>query len=127
VLARRHADGAEFRPAAGVQPNGVRVAPQSLLAAAQSQRLTLAEAASYLPTRGRKMTAAKVSVSIDQDDLRWLRRQAQRKRKSLSAVLTETVRQARRERALDDVLRWLDVPPLALERLEELRGQWDAD
>jgi ubiquinone biosynthesis protein UbiJ len=69
----------------------------------------------------------KVSVSIDEKDLRWLRRQAKRRRKSLSSVLTESVQQARRERALDEVLRWLEAPKLTLERLDEFRREWGAD
>lgn len=72
------------------------------------------------------MSAVKVSVSLDEDDLAWLRRQAKRRRKSLSAVLSESVRQARRERALDEVLRWLDAPKLTLEQLEEFQRQWQA-
>jgi len=47
--------------------------------------------------------------------------------KSLSSVLTESVQQARREQALDEVLRWLDAPKLTLEELGELRRQWGAD
>ena len=50
------------------------------------------------------MSAVKVSVSLDSEDLAWLRKQAKRRKKSLSAVLTESVRRARRERALDEVL-----------------------
>ena len=73
------------------------------------------------------MPAVKVSVSIDEKDLKWLQRQAKRRRKSLSSVLTESVQQARREQALDAVLRWLDAPKLTLEELGELRRQWGAD
>ena len=73
------------------------------------------------------MPVVKVSVSIDEKDLRWLRRQAKRRRKSLSSVLTESVQQARRERALDEVLRWLEAPKLTLERLDEIRREWGAD
>ena len=73
------------------------------------------------------MPAIKVSVSLDEKDLRWLRSQAKRRRKSLSSVLTESVQQARRERALDEVLLWLEAPKLTLEQLDELRRRWDAD
>jgi hypothetical protein len=73
------------------------------------------------------MPAIKVSVSLEEKDLQWLRRQAKRRRKSLSSVLTESVQQARRERALDDVLLWLEAPKLTLEQLGELRRQWGAD
>lgn len=72
------------------------------------------------------MSAKKVSVSLDEADLQWLRDQAEQRGKSLSAVLTEAVRQARRERALDEVLTWLDAPKLTLEQLEEYRREWDA-
>jgi len=73
------------------------------------------------------MPAVKVSVSLDERDLRWLRSQAKRRRKSLSSVLTESVQQARRERALDEVLLWLEAPKLTLEQLENLRKEWAAD
>jgi hypothetical protein len=73
------------------------------------------------------MAAVKVSVSIDEDDLAWLKRQAKRRGKSLSYVVTESVRQARRERALDEVLKWLDAPKLTLEQLESYRRQWAMD
>ena len=72
------------------------------------------------------MPAVKVSVSLDEKDLRWLRSQAKRRRKSLSSVLTESVQQARRERALDEVLLWLEAPKLTFEQLDELRRQWGA-
>jgi len=68
-----------------------------------------------------------VSVSIDEKDLQWLQRQAKRRRKSLSSLLTESVRQRRHEQALDDVLRWLNAPKLTLEELGGLRQQWGAD
>jgi hypothetical protein len=73
------------------------------------------------------MPAIKVSVSLDEKDLRWLRSQAKRRRKSLSSVLTESVQQARRDRALDEVLAWLEAPKLTLEQLDDLRRQWGAD
>jgi Arc/MetJ-type ribon-helix-helix transcriptional regulator len=73
------------------------------------------------------MAAVKVSVSLDESDLAWLRQQAKRRGKSLSAVVTESVRQARRERALDELLRWLDAPKLTLEQLEQYRKLWRVD
>jgi Arc/MetJ-type ribon-helix-helix transcriptional regulator len=73
------------------------------------------------------MATSKVSVSLDEKDLAWLRAQAKRKRKSLSAVLTDALRQARRERAIDELLTWLDAPKLTLEQLEEYRRAWDVD
>jgi len=73
------------------------------------------------------MAAVKVSVSLDEQDVAWLRKQAKRTRKSLSSALTDAVRQARRERAIDEVLRWLEAPKLTLAQLETFRRQWDAD
>jgi Arc/MetJ-type ribon-helix-helix transcriptional regulator len=73
------------------------------------------------------VASVKVSVSLDEQDVQWLRKQAKRKRQSVSAVLGEAVRQTRRERALDDLLRWLDAPKLTLEQLEAYRRQWDGD
>lgn len=71
------------------------------------------------------MGAVKVSVSLEEGDLAWLKKQAKKRGKSLSAVLSEAVRQTRRERALDEVLRWLDAPKLTLQQLEEYRRLWD--
>ena len=73
------------------------------------------------------MGAKKLSVSLDEADIEWLRKQAKRQKKSLSAVLGEAVRQSRRERALDELLRWLDAPKLTLEQLEEYRRSWRVD
>ncbi len=72
------------------------------------------------------MSAKKVSVSLDEADLAWLRQQAKHRGQSLSAVLTGAVRQTRRERAIDEVLRWLDAPKLTLEELEEFKELWRA-
>lgn len=73
------------------------------------------------------MGAVKVSVSLDEGDLAWLRDQAKQRGKSLSAVLGEAVKQARRERALDEVLKWMDAPRLTMEQLEEYRRLWELD
>lgn len=73
------------------------------------------------------MATAKVSVSLPQDDVDWLKDQAEKSGRSLSAVLAESIQQARREQALDDVLRWLEAPKLTIEQLEELRALWHVD
>ena len=72
------------------------------------------------------MTAVKISVSLDDADLDWVRRQAKKGRRSVSAVLTEAVRRTRRERALDEVLQYLDAK-VSPKQLERLRREWDAD
>jgi hypothetical protein len=70
------------------------------------------------------MTAVKISVSLDESDLQWVRRQAKKQSRSVSAVLTEAVRRTRRERALDEVLKHLDAK-VSPRQLERLRRQWD--
>lgn len=72
------------------------------------------------------MTAVKISVSLDDGDLEWVRRQAKKSRRSVSAVLTEALRRTRRERALDEVLQYLDAK-VSPKQLEKLRRQWDED
>lgn len=69
------------------------------------------------------MTAEKISVSLPREEIAWLRRQAKAQKTSVSAVLSEAVRQARRERALDEVLRYLDVKVTPAE-MEELLAEW---
>jgi hypothetical protein len=73
------------------------------------------------------MAAEKLSVSLDPDDVAWLRQQARKRRKSLSAVLSEAVQQARRNAALDTVLQAYGAPKLTPEEVTELEREWDAD
>jgi hypothetical protein len=72
------------------------------------------------------MPAVKVSVSLDDGDLDWIKRQAKKHRRSVSAILTDAVRRTRRERALDDVLQYLDAKVSAAQ-LERIRRAWDED
>ena len=57
---------------------------------------------------------AKVSVAIGHAELGWARERARRERKSLSAVLTETLAAQRRLEALAEVVAWMGEgqPPL---------------
>ena len=73
------------------------------------------------------MATVRVGVSLDEQDLQWLRKQAEEKGKSLSAVLGDAVRQARRAWALDQVLHWMDAPQLSVERLDAYRRLWGSD
>ena len=50
---------------------------------------------------------AKVSVAIGQAELGWARARARRERKSLSAVVTETLAAQRRLEALAEVVAWM--------------------
>jgi hypothetical protein len=70
------------------------------------------------------MGAVRLSVSLSEDVASWLKAQAKAQHRSLSAVLDETVRQARRERALDEVLEWLEAPAVTPEELEEFEQRW---
>jgi hypothetical protein len=70
------------------------------------------------------MGAVKVSVSLSDDVVSWVREQAHAGKTTFSAVLNETVRQARRDRALDEVLEWLDAPELTPEELDAYRQRW---
>ena len=49
-------------------------------------------------------TAQKVSISVDADDLKWLRRRAKRHGGNLSAVMAEATRLLRQREARERVL-----------------------
>ena len=57
---------------------------------------------------------AKVSVAIGEAELGWAKARARRERKSLSAVVTESLATQRRLEALADVVEWMsaDQKPL---------------
>jgi hypothetical protein len=69
--------------------------------------------------------AQKVSISVDEGDLKWLRRQAKTRGGNLSAVLAEATRLLRqreaRERLLDRFGRDARVSP---EDAEKIRAEW---
>lgn len=62
--------------------------------------------------------AAKVSVAIGRDELRWARDRAAREGKSLSALLTETIAERRRLEALAEVVAWMGEGKPALSKAE---------
>ena len=66
------------------------------------------------------MSTAKVSVAIGQEELAWARSIARRDRKSLSAVLTESLAEQKRQAVLREVLAWMEdgQAPLSAEELE---------
>lgn len=66
------------------------------------------------------MPTAKVSVAIDREELAWARSVARRERKSLSAVVSESLAERRRLSALRDVVDWMAKGRRALCE-EELR------
>jgi len=53
------------------------------------------------------MSTAKVSVAIGEEELEWARSIARREKKSLSAVVTESLAERRRLAALREVVSWM--------------------
>jgi hypothetical protein len=70
------------------------------------------------------MSAVKVSVSLDQEQLRWLKRQARKHKTTVSALMGEAVADLRRRRALD---RLLGDVELTREDIAEIHAEWHAD
>ncbi len=69
------------------------------------------------------MGAAKVSVAIGEIELGWAKARARRERKSLSAVVTESLAAQRRLEALGEVVAWMSAgePPLTRTEREAAR------
>jgi hypothetical protein len=67
--------------------------------------------------------ADKLSVSIEKGELEWARQQARASGKSLSAVLTEALREQRRAAAMDKLLRKLGAGKLTAEQLAKARAE----
>lgn len=65
-------------------------------------------------------TTEKLSVTLDHDDAAWARQRARKRKISFSAVLSDTVRQAREFEAREKFLRWAlaEQPLLTAEELE---------
>jgi hypothetical protein len=59
-------------------------------------------------------STAKVSVAIGREELAWAKTLARRERKSLSAVVTESLAERRRLAALAEIVAWMGEgqPPL---------------
>ena len=72
------------------------------------------------------MTAvAKISVTIDKEKLRMLRKRAKRLHGgNLSAVIDEATEHLRRLEALDDFLEYVQAPPLAPGEREQIHNEW---
>ena len=73
------------------------------------------------------MSTKKVSLALGLDELAWAKRRAGRKR-SLSSVVTEALRVARRLEAQKEVVAWLfegkPTPPEA--QPSRVRSEWDS-
>ncbi len=72
------------------------------------------------------MSAIKISVSLSEEELAWAKKRAKRLKTSVSAVLTEAVKDQRRAEAGREVLSWLlEVnPPASSAELEEIEREW---
>ena len=71
------------------------------------------------------MGAVKVSVSIDEKELRWMKRQAKKRKTTLSALVSEAVGEWRRTRALELLIEELGGPlELGQDELAAIRAEW---
>jgi hypothetical protein len=67
----------------------------------------------------------KLSVSIALDEAKWIRARARRKKKSVSAVLTEAIATVRQMEARREFLAKLEPGELATDaEADEIRRQW---
>lgn len=73
------------------------------------------------------MSAVKVSISLDDQHLRWLRRQAKERRTTVSALMAEAVADMRRARERERLLERLGGRVRLSERdVARLHREWDA-
>ena len=71
------------------------------------------------------MGVHKVSVSLTAEELEWARARAKAENRSLSSVLSATIRRVRRDEARLEVLRYLgEAASLREEEAEEIRREW---
>jgi hypothetical protein len=74
------------------------------------------------------MSAVKISVSLEEQQLRWLRRQAKTLGTTVSALMAEAVADLRRARERERLLERLGGRVRINDReAVELRRAWDAD
>lgn len=69
-------------------------------------------------------STAKVSISMDKAALAWAKRQAKRRKVSLSTVIVEAVRQKQQAEARERLLEMLGAPELSDGELDEVRREW---
>jgi hypothetical protein len=74
------------------------------------------------------MTAVKLSVSLETEQVRWLRAEAKRRRTSLSAVVSSAVAEERRARMREKLLvRLGGRVKIGTSELTEIHGEWGED
>ena len=71
------------------------------------------------------MAVRKISVSMEADELEWLRRAARQQRKSVSGLLAEATRLLRQLAARHEVLQYVgDAAKLTPRRIREIEREW---
>ena len=70
-------------------------------------------------------SAQKVSISVDADDLKWLRRRAKRRGGNLSAVFAEATRLLRQREARERLLeRFAEDAEVSPREADAIRAEW---
>jgi hypothetical protein len=70
-------------------------------------------------------SAQKVSISVDADDLKWLRRRAKRRGGNLSAVFAEATRLLRQREARERLLeRFAEDAEVSPGEADAIRAEW---
>jgi hypothetical protein len=70
-------------------------------------------------------TAKKISISVDDDDLKWLRRRAKRRGGNLSAVFAEATRLLRQREARERLLaRFGEDAKVSADDADAIRREW---
>jgi hypothetical protein len=67
--------------------------------------------------------AEKLSVSIDKDELAWARAHARATGRSMSAVMTEALRERRRTEAMDRLLQALGADEIGAADMSAIRAE----
>ncbi len=73
------------------------------------------------------MGAVKLSISVDEEQARWLRREARRQKRTVSALLSEATADMRRRQAMRRVVELTGGPiELTADDIADIRREWSA-
>ena len=74
------------------------------------------------------MTAVKASISLERQHMRWLKKQARKRKTSVSALVAEAIvdlrRRAAREELIEQLGGWLE---LSDKDVAEIEAEWASD
>lgn len=71
------------------------------------------------------MGAVKVSISIEERDLAWLKKAARKQKSTVSGLVGSAVERMRREAALDRVIAYLgDAAELTAKDIKRIEAEW---